>query len=148
MSRRNEDWIMQLGDVALFLGCTRAQLRKIASLTTEIDVPAGAVLCREGHRGDEFFVVLEGSARVTMAGQPVNSIGPGGFFGELALLDNGPRTATVTADSEMRLLVLSRQEFVVLLADVHIVTRRLMRTMAARFRSLMTGARPSLVGAV
>ena len=82
------------------------------------------MLCQEGKSGNECFVVIEGEAAVTIGGDEVTTIGPGGFFGEMALLDGGPRVATVTATTDMRLLSLSRGEFTTLLADVPSVSRQ------------------------
>src|SRR5260221_8466036 len=85
-----------LAKVSLFQACTPAELATIVSVTTLIDVASGRVLCQQGERGDEFFVIVDGEAAVTVDGNSVAILGPGQFFGELALLDGGPRIATVT----------------------------------------------------
>ena len=103
--------IAHLAGVELFSACTRGQLREVAKHTTEVDAPAGVVLCSEGERGRECFVVCDGRATVTIAGDEVATIGPGAIFGELSLLDGEPRVATVTAATDMRLVVISRREF-------------------------------------
>ena len=100
-----------LANVSLFRACSPAELDAIVSVTTLIDVPAGRVLCTEGEGGDEFFVIVEGEVAVSINGTEVATLGPGEFFGELALLDGGPRMATVTMASPGRLLVLIRPEF-------------------------------------
>src|SRR5271156_3717376 len=104
--RKNEK-VEMLAGVDLFSRCTKAELSRIASLTSEYPASAGETLTRRGERGSEFFVIVDGKATATRDGVVLAHLGPGSFFGELALLDRGPRTATVTADTDMRLLVLS-----------------------------------------
>src|ERR1700681_4887590 len=113
-----------LGAVRLFQDCTGAELDTIVSVTTPLDFGAGKVLCREGERGDEFFVIVDGEVAVTSAAGRVATMGPGDFFGEMALLDGGPRIATVTTTTPARMLVLTRQEFNALLERVPTVCHR------------------------
>jgi CRP-like cAMP-binding protein len=127
--------IRLLSGVALFSPCAKHELRRIAALVDEIEAPKGKTLAREGDFGGEFFVVVKGTATAKRNGRKVGTIGPGSFFGELALLDQGPRAATVTADSDMRLLVLTSRAFSSLLEDVPSVSRRILRGMAERLRS-------------
>jgi CRP-like cAMP-binding protein len=124
-----------LSGVALFSPCARHELRRIAALADEIEAPKGKTLVREGDSGSEFFVVVEGTATARRRGRKVGTIGPGSFFGELALLDQGPRAATVTADTDMQLLVLTSRAFSSLLEDVPSVSRRILRGLAERLRS-------------
>jgi CRP/FNR family cyclic AMP-dependent transcriptional regulator len=124
-----------LTEVSLFRGCARRELRKLAKITTEVTAFAGRALCEEGKVGGQFVVVVDGDAAVTIAGDDVGWVGAGGFFGEVALLDGGPHVATVTAVTDMDLLVLSRTEFVELLAEVPVVTRRLLEVVARRLRA-------------
>ena len=100
-----------LKEVPLFSKCNKAELRRIDSITTDIYAPAGRSLTVTHQFGTEFFVILRGTATVYRRGVQLDTIGPGSFFGELALLDHGRRTATVIADTDMRLLVLTCQEF-------------------------------------
>jgi CRP/FNR family transcriptional regulator, cyclic AMP receptor protein len=130
--------IRLLSGVALFSPCAKHELRRIAALVDEIEAPKGRTLAREGDPGSEFFVVVNGTATATRRGRKVAEIGPGSFFGELALLDQGPRAATVTADTDMQLLVLSSRAFSSLLEDVPSVSRRILRGMAQRLRSAET----------
>ena len=134
MFHKHDARIDQLAEVSLFRACTHSELRELARITTELEAPAGAVLCREGVTGNDCFVIVEGDARVTIGGEDVSTLGPGEFFGEMALLDGGPRVATVTAASDMRLLVLSRQEFATLLTTVPSVSRRMLAAIGARLR--------------
>jgi CRP/FNR family cyclic AMP-dependent transcriptional regulator len=123
-----------LGAVSLFQGCTGAELDTIVSITTPIHPPAGRLLCREGERGDEFFVIVDGEAAVTIAGERVATLGPGDFFGEMALLDGGPHIATVTATTSARMLVLTRPEFNALLERVPVVCHRVLMGVGHRLR--------------
>ncbi|MGH2725423.1 MAG: cyclic nucleotide-binding domain-containing protein [Actinomycetota bacterium] len=128
--RKNE----ALSNVILFSGCDRKEIAQIASLATEIDVPAGQVLAKEGEPGREFYVILDGKAGVEIAGKQVATLGPGDFFGEMALLDQGPRAATVKADTEMEVAVLDPREFVSLIEAHPAVARKVLKVMAGRLR--------------
>jgi CRP-like cAMP-binding protein len=100
-----------LKNVPLFAGCTKKELRELAARTDEIDLRDGYVLMREGRPGREFVVLVEGTARVTRDGEKVADLGPGDWVGEIALLTNVPRTATVTATSPIRVLVVTDRAF-------------------------------------
>ena len=102
--------------VPLFADCTREQLARIDRLGARIDVAAGRTLTREGAAGRECFVALDGTAVVSRHGRAVGVIGPGSVVGEMALLDDAPRNATVVTATPMRLLVLDGREFARLLA--------------------------------
>ena len=136
MRVRQDEKIARLESVPLFSGLRRRELEKVARLCTRTDAAAGAVLCREGSAGHEFFVILEGTADVTIAGKTVNKMGPGDFFGELALLDAGPRVATVTASAPLIALVLTSSEFRTLLNDEPQVAVRLLPAIGQRLRSM------------
>jgi len=101
--------------VPLFQWCSTRQLRRIAGPGREREYPEGALLCEQGKPGDEFFVILDGRAEVSRDGRRIRRLGPGDFFGELALLrslgDRVPRTATVKATTSVRCFVLPRVEF-------------------------------------
>jgi CRP/FNR family transcriptional regulator, cyclic AMP receptor protein len=136
MSKQSDQWIEALARVQLFRGFTRKELRTVAALTTCIDVPAGHTFCHEARHGRELLVVMDGSASVTVNGEEIRTIGPGEFFGEIALLDFGVRVATVTASTDMRVLSMTRGEFVALVSQVPTLACRVMEIMAMRFRSL------------
>lgn len=125
-----------LRGVELFNRCRKGDLARIASLADVIECPAGKTLTREGESGWEFFVVVDGQATARRGGRKVGTIGRGSFLGEMSLLDQGPRTATVTADSDMQLLVLSSRSFSQLIDEVPSVGRRIMAGMAERLRAL------------
>jgi CRP/FNR family cyclic AMP-dependent transcriptional regulator len=123
-----------LGAVPLFSACTKRDLSRIAALVEEVEAPRGKVMMRQGDPGRECYVISEGTAKATMRGRGSASLGPGDFFGEMALLDQGPRTATVTAETDMHLLVLNSREFFSLLDAVPGVAQRIMRGLAERLR--------------
>lgn len=97
--------------VPLFAGCSRAELRELALVADEIDLREGRTLVREGRPGREFFVLIEGTVRVTKGGRKLSELGAGDWFGEIALLTDIPRTATVTATSPIRVLVITDRAF-------------------------------------
>jgi CRP/FNR family cyclic AMP-dependent transcriptional regulator len=123
-----------LRGVQLFSGCSAAELGRIASLTTEHLAKPGQVLTERGEFGLEFFVIIEGKATATRKGVHLATLGPGSFFGELALLDGGKRTATVIADTDMRLLVLSQSEFKSLHQVAPAVSRKMLTELGSRLR--------------
>ena len=139
-----------LGEVWLFAGCTKKELGRIASITTPVSVPAGQVLAREGDTGESFYVVVQGRAVASIEGEEVGAIGPGAFFGELALLDGGPRMATVTATAPTDLLVLDRSDFDSLLEDCPSVARRMLMALGGQLRiaerHLAAVRRPAVTG--
>ena len=101
----------------------------------EVDAPEGKVIVRQGDPGRECFVIADGRAKATIRGKQSVSLGPGSFFGEMSLLDQGPRSATVTAETDMHLLVLGSREFSSLVDEVPIVALRMMRGLAERLRT-------------
>jgi CRP/FNR family cyclic AMP-dependent transcriptional regulator len=125
----------RLSTVPLFEGCSGRQLRHIASRGHEVDYPAGKTITEQGRFGDHFFVILEGTARVVRNGRTVNELGPGGYFGEIALLislmERTPRTATVVAETDVRCFVLSKGEFRSVIYEQNIAVN-LLHTMARR----------------
>ena len=136
MTRRttNTAKVALLGHVDLLVGCTKKELGQIASMSTEGDAAAGQVLAQEGELGAEFCIIVEGRATATRNGVVLATLAPTNFFGELALLDGGPRTATVVADTDMHLLVLSRGEFKQLCTTYPTVSYRILKGLGARLR--------------
>jgi len=118
--------------VPLFARCSRAELKEIALLADEIDLHEGKEMTREGAPGREFFVLLEGTADVKKNRRRVNTLGPGDFFGEIALVSHEPRTATVIATSPVRALVITDRSFSRLLDDAPQVQTKVMEAMAER----------------
>src|SRR5690242_19172735 len=107
-----------IAGVPLFAGCSKKEISRIASLADEIDLPAGQVMTREGERGREFCVLVSGSADVRKGTRKVATLGGGDFFGEIALVLDAPRSATVEARTDVRVLVLERRAFKQLLSDL------------------------------
>jgi CRP-like cAMP-binding protein len=133
---RSDERIELLKGVWLFERCTRKELAAIARMTTLAIVEPGRALTKEGAAGTEFVVVVEGVASATSDGDEIGQVGPGSFFGELALLDGGPRTATVRAKTPMLALVLSRSDFDSLVnLSIPSVARKMLVTLAERLRS-------------
>jgi CRP/FNR family transcriptional regulator, cyclic AMP receptor protein len=130
-------WIDErLAAVPLFEGLSKKQLRRISSLMTRIDRPAGQVLTTEGQPGFEFFIVFEGEVEVRQGEQVIATRRPGEYVGEIALVDRRPRTATVVATTPVSVEVLSRREFVSLLAEVPELSEQIVATMARRLAHL------------
>jgi CRP-like cAMP-binding protein len=134
--RRSRDpKVERLSHVQLLSNCGKGELARIAALTTEIEIPAGRVLMHQGDPGRECFVIEEGTARVSIRGRKGTTMGPGDCFGEMALLLHpARRSATVTAESDMRLLVLSSREFSTLLEEVPSVARKVLAAVGERLR--------------
>jgi CRP/FNR family transcriptional regulator, cyclic AMP receptor protein len=100
-----------LKSVPLFAGCTKSELKQLASSTDEVDLREGYVLMREGRPGREFFVLIAGTAHVTQGGKKIAELQGGDWFGEIALLTHKPRNATVTASSAVDVLVITDRSF-------------------------------------
>ncbi len=131
MLRRNEK-VELIKKVPLFEGCSKGELQEIAHIADEIDLKEGKEMTRQGSRGREFFVLLEGDADVTKNGQSINKLSAGDFFGEIALVSDSPRTATVTATSPVRALVITDRSFRRLLDDSPEIQRKVLVELAAR----------------
>lgn len=123
-----------LRHVPLFSACSDAELRKIARLADETTVGEGEVIVREGDTGRACFVIASGEAAVTLSGDELATLGPGSVFGEMALLDHRPRSATVTALTAMTLLVISPVAFTSMLAEHGTVARQVLEGLARRLR--------------
>jgi len=112
----------------------RSVAKSVAKIARVFDVGANTVLTRAGEPGDEFFLIIDGAARVEVSAEKQVPLHPGEFFGEMSLLDGGPRSATVVADTPVRLLVISRRHFSVLLKEVPGLTQTLLITLSRRVR--------------
>ena len=134
-----DDRVERLEEVNMLAGCSRKQLRAIAKISEIIEVPAGTVLARLGQPGEEFFLILDGSAHVEVSPRKRSRLGPGQYFGEMSLLDGGPRSATVVADTPLRLLVIKRRNFSTLLREATDLTQSLLATLSRRVRHAEAG---------
>ena len=134
MARR--DYQAHLAEVPMFSACTKKELTEVGRHSDEVSFDEGATLVKEGDPGQEFFILLSGKASISRKGKEIAVIGPGEWFGELALLDKAPRNATVTAVSPVQVLVLSQRAFKGLLAEVPTMATRLLTGMARRLHDL------------
>jgi len=125
-----------LAQVPLFSACSKKELQQLAKLAQDIHVEAGHVVVRVGAAGAEFFAIVSGEAEVSRHGVPVATLGPGAFFGDLALLEKAPRNATVTARTAMDLIVLGQREFSTILDDSPMFVRKLLVGLAHRLREM------------
>src|SRR5438128_10807979 len=106
-----EGKIKYLGRGPHFEACSTRQLRAVADIAKVVEVPERTVLTRQGEPGDEFFIIIDGTALVTLSMQKRHRLRPGEFFGEMSLLDGEPRSATVKAETDLRVLVINRINF-------------------------------------
>jgi CRP/FNR family transcriptional regulator, cyclic AMP receptor protein len=131
---RTSAQVVDLSKIWLFAPCSVRDLRKVRQSLDEISVEAGEVLVEEGSTGHEFFFIVKGTATVKRKGRKVTTLGPGQYFGELALLDRQPRSATVVAETDMELLVLEQRHFLGLIDTWPSLGRKLLGAMASRLR--------------
>ena len=134
--RKRETYLEHLATVPMFSACPKRELQLLARAAEEIRIEPGTEIIREGDRGHEFFVIAEGKAKVTHNGAEVATLGPGSFFGELALLDRTTRDATVTALTPMEVIILGQREFSAVLAQAPSMANKLMVGMARRLHEL------------
>ncbi|HEV7191856.1 MAG TPA: cyclic nucleotide-binding domain-containing protein [Jatrophihabitantaceae bacterium] len=133
---RRRSIVDHIAVVPMFYACSRRELQAVSRLATELDVPAGKVLIQEGKPGQEFMIVLEGTAVATRGRKKLATFGPGDYFGEIALLDPGLRTATVVAETPMSLAVVGQREFGDILEQVPALANKIMRGLARRLREV------------
>jgi CRP-like cAMP-binding protein len=126
----------KLGNVPIFSGCSKRELSVIARAAKEVSHRAGTVIAREGERGIGLFLILEGECSVSIGGRTRAKLGPGDFFGEVALLDGGPRTATVTALTPVRLVGITGWVFRGLLMEHPSIALKTLEAVAGRLRSV------------
>lgn len=126
--------VERLREAPLFADLSKDELEQLAKLTEDLEVEAGKVLCREGEPAQEFFVIIEGTAEATKDGRQLGTMGQGDFFGEIALIEDRPRTATVTAKTPLRFFVLTRQNFRTLLQQQPELEEKVMHALEERVR--------------
>lgn len=122
-----------LGEVPLFQGLSKKDLLRVARITDQVTVPGGTRIITQDEPGDAFYLLVSGSAVAKRNGRRLSSMGPGDFFGEVALLDGGRRSATVDALDEATLLIIHRRDFESLLT-VPSIARSLLAGLASRLR--------------
>jgi CRP-like cAMP-binding protein len=131
-----EEKISYLERVPIFEACSIRQLRAVADISKVVEVPERTVLTRQGEPGDEFFIIVDGAALVTLSMHKRHRLRPGEFFGEMSLLDGEPRSATVKAETDLRVLVINRAHFWQLLREVPELTQRMLVNLSRRIRDL------------
>jgi CRP-like cAMP-binding protein len=129
----------RLAAVPLFSALSKKELGQVDRASDELDVKTGQEIVTQGRTGHEFFLILSGEATVQRDGKDVATLRPDQYFGELALLDRGPRSATVIAKSDMRLLVLGQREFGGLLDSVPGIAAKILAGVAQRLRAADAG---------
>ncbi|HZP29804.1 MAG TPA: cyclic nucleotide-binding domain-containing protein [Acidimicrobiia bacterium] len=126
----------RLAQIPLFQGLSKKELSHISRLATRLEEPAGKVLTKEGQQGYEFIIVLDGEVEVRQGDHVIAKRGAGDYFGEIALLDNRPRTATVVATTPVVIEVIERREFLGLVSENPEIAQKIMATMAQRLAQL------------
>lgn len=129
---RKDAKVERMGSMPLFEESSKRELAEIASLADEVDLPAERELTREGRVGKEFMVLVEGSADVIRDGRVINTLGPGDFLGEIALVTGAPRTATVRTKTPSRLLVMNGPAFRRVLNVVPSLQAKVLQALDAR----------------
>ncbi|HSM01471.1 MAG TPA: cyclic nucleotide-binding domain-containing protein [Acidimicrobiia bacterium] len=118
----------------MFQGLSTKELGRVAKAADEVSLRAGSVVAEEGTDGDAFYLLADGAAVVNRNDKQIATLGTGDFFGEMSLLDDGPRSATVRLTRDSTLLVMHRRDFAGIIADMPGVARKLLRGLAARLR--------------
>ena len=131
-----DEKLEMLRRIPLFSGFSRSQLQRLAALADEVNVPAGKVLMRQGEFGSEMMLLITGHAVVDRDGARIDTLHAGDFFGEIAIIQEGERTATVTAEGPARLLVVTHRDFHSIMEEFPEVAVQVMATLANRIRTL------------
>jgi CRP/FNR family transcriptional regulator, cyclic AMP receptor protein len=130
--------VKTLRQAPLFEGLSKKELTELARRSEDMELEPGTVLCREGEIGQEFFVILEGEVDIKRKGKRLGTRGPGDFIGEIAVLEDIKRTATVTAKTPLHVFVLTRPAFQHLVNEHPAVESKVMRTLARRLAAIST----------
>lgn len=133
---KNTTYLDHLANVPLFSSCSKKELQLLGQLCDETTIKAGKVLVKQGSVGYECYVIVEGEAKVERNERVITTIGPGSYFGELALLDKGPRSATVSALTDMTVLVMGPREFATALDRIPGLSMKVMTGLARRLRDM------------
>ena len=138
--------LRHLQRVPLFSGFNEIELRRVAEHSKIVDAPAGTVITQIGDAGDSFFIIIDGTAAVRTPVGAGSQLQPGDYFGEMSLLDGEPRSATIVATTDLRLLVVGRSHFWRLLDETPDLIRRILTTLSRRVRRLEQTIRSILQG--
>jgi CRP/FNR family transcriptional regulator, cyclic AMP receptor protein len=126
----------ELGRLELFRRCRKRDLRMLASIAEDVRFKPGQLLCQEGQHGYECFVIASGEAEVVVAGTRVAEVGPGDVVGEMAIVDGGPRTASVVALTEVHAFSIEKRRFDALLESAPAIARAMLKQLSTRLRRL------------
>ena len=129
---RRDDKVRLVSRIPLFEACSQSELARIAAIAVQVDVPDGEVLIREGEPGDLFFVLVDGSAEVRKGKRRIATLGAGDFAGEIALVTDAPRTATVRTTSPVTALRATRKGFSALLETSPKIQQKVLKALADR----------------
>ena len=132
MALRSDAKMDLLRAVPLFAACSKGELRKLAAIADELDLREGTVLTREGRTAHEFFVLVDGTVRVTKGGRKLADLRPGDWLGEIALLTKAPRTATATATSPVVTLVIVDRDFRRVVSEIPSIATKMLSCVASR----------------
>jgi CRP/FNR family transcriptional regulator, cyclic AMP receptor protein len=133
-SKGKSQIVQTLKGIPLFSACSGSELNEISSIVREVDFPAGQVICKEGTSGIGMHIVVEGDVKVQIGGRTRRRLGAGAFFGEIALLDGGPRTASVVADTAVKTLSVPQWEFKAMLKAHPNLTVKMLEEACRRLR--------------
>ncbi|MEA2507852.1 MAG: family transcriptional regulator, cyclic receptor protein [Actinomycetota bacterium] len=134
--RKQDPKLEVLRSVPIFSGCSDKELREIGKMTKEVKFPEGKQICEQGQTGLGLHVITDGETRVVVNGRTRRRLGPGAFFGEMALLDNGPRSATVIAESPVSTLSLSAWDFKEGIRDHPTIALKVLEEVSKRLREV------------
>ena len=133
-SKGKSQIVQTLRSIPMFSACSGRELNDISSIVREVDFPAGQVICKEGTTGIGMHIVVEGEVKVQIGGRTRRRLGAGAFFGEIALLDGGPRTASVVADTDVKTLSVPQWEFKAMLKAHPNLTVKMLEETCRRLR--------------
>jgi CRP/FNR family cyclic AMP-dependent transcriptional regulator len=133
---KRDDYITRLKEVPLFSTLSKKDVARIATAADEVDFPAGHVLITEGQQGSEAYVLLSGTASISRQGTTIAALGAGEIIGELALLEDAGRAASVTCETDCSMLVLDRRHFIPLLEETPALAIKFLEELARRLREL------------
>jgi CRP-like cAMP-binding protein len=135
LATTTEDTVARLRDVPLFAGCPDASLRRLAEVTAEVTFPAGRLIVNQGQIGNGLYIVVSGSASVVHGSDVLLQLGPGEFFGELSVIDQQPRSASVVAATDTVCLALASWDLLALLEQDSRLALNLIQVLASRLRA-------------
>jgi CRP/FNR family cyclic AMP-dependent transcriptional regulator len=135
MLRRRDLTLQRLRSVPLFQGLSKRDVSRILSIGDEVEFLAGQTIVEKGLQAQDFYLVLQGRAKLTVPGRKRGTLGPGDYFGEISVLDGGPRSANIVAETRIRLLRIDRRNFIPVLDRYGSIGRKILTEMCGRLRA-------------